>query len=462
MSPRQWQFLLPEIPNFCMLFMMGGLTLFGGSVRHDAMSQFPALMLSIFAFAILGITATRDVLVSIKPLLIFAAAGLALCLLHLVPLPPGLWLALPGHAPFAEAAALANAPQPWRPLTLSADIGWSSVTWWIPIFAAMIAIGGLATHQIKRLLRFLLAMILLSLLLGLVQELAGPETGLRFYAITSHDVPVGFFANRNHYGLWLAMGLPIVGLWYRLERKDDRWRTGRFCFVIGSFAALYFTTLLTGSRAASIIATLAIPASIWLIQSGRTPLPDRRISSILDNKWTSPVLILCSLGVIALAASGFDVVDRLLATNATDEARIQSIPTLWTLTKTYAPFGSGIGSFVSAFQVAEPNELLDASYMNHAHNDYFELIIETGLPGALLLLGFGCWWAYASWQLLRFDAKPSQKVLLGRLGVILIAMTAIASVSDYPVRTPLVSALVAIAATFVLLGTAKKSSVAAS
>ena len=31
---------------------------------------------------------------------------------------------------------------------------------------------------------------------------------------------------------------------------------------------------------------------------------------------------------------------------------------------------------------------MDATYVNHAHNDSLELALETGLPGILLLIAF--------------------------------------------------------------------------
>src|SRR5215213_4648986 len=43
----------------------------------------------------------------------------AVILLQLVPIPPDIWLALPGRSRYAEAAAAGGFAQPWRPLSLT-------------------------------------------------------------------------------------------------------------------------------------------------------------------------------------------------------------------------------------------------------------------------------------------------------------------------------------------------------
>src|SRR5438045_7942021 len=70
------------------------------------------------------------------------------------------------------------------------------------------------------------------------------------------------------------------------------------------------------------------------------------------------------------------------------EARISLLPGLMAAAKNYAPVGSGLGSFVPVFQLFERPDTVLKQYVNHAHNDYIELFIETGLLGAAALLVF--------------------------------------------------------------------------
>ena len=49
----------------------------------------------------------------------------------------------------------------------------------------------------------------------------------------------------------------------------------------------------------------------------------------------------------------------------------------------HLPWGSGIGSFVPAFQQALPDTLLLPTYINAAHNDYAQVWLESGIAGLL-------------------------------------------------------------------------------
>ena len=95
--------------------------------------------------------------------------------------------------------------------------------------------------------------------------------------------------------------------------------------------------------------------------------------------------------------------------------------------------GTGFGSFEQVFHVYEPSALLFPSYVNQAHIDWAQFIIEGGALAGILLIGLLAWLVkrvaiMASQQALRVDAVFWMSLL------VLIAM---ASAIDYPLRTPL-------------------------
>src|SRR5699024_8904041 len=45
----------------------------------------------------------------------------------------------------------------------------------------------------------------------------------------------------------------------------------------------------------------------------------------------------------------------------------------------HAPLGSGMGSFVPVFEQATSHQLLMPSYVNHAHNEYAQWLLEAGV-----------------------------------------------------------------------------------
>jgi O-antigen ligase len=79
-------------------------------------------------------------------------------------------------------------------------------------------------------------------------------------------------------------------------------------------------------------------------------------------------------------------------------------------------------------------------YVNHAHNDYLEVALETGLPGILLLLAFLAWFALAALTAWRSSAEGGN---LARAATLVILVVLLHSLVDYPIRTAAVAAVFA-------------------
>ena len=127
----------------------------------------------------------------------------------------------------------------------------------------------------------------------------------------------------------------------------------------------------------------------------------------------------------------------------------------WEITQHSAPlarqfwmFGGGAGSFVRLFTIGERLEWVKPAYVNAAHDDYLQLVIELGLPGLLALalfavaLGRG---ALAGWR--RGNGFRSSVLVTGLLIVVLYALH---SVVDYPLRRPATWPLFLVACAMIL------------
>jgi len=99
--------------------------------------------------------------------------------------------------------------------------------------------------------------------------------------------------------------------------------------------------------------------------------------------------------------------------------------------------GSGLGTFRDVYALYEDHERLDpAAVVNHAHNDYLELFLETGVPGLLLIAAFLLWWARTAVSRWRDNlADPYVKA-----AVIASAALLAHSLVDFPLRTAALSA----------------------
>ncbi|MCC2690408.1 MAG: O-antigen ligase family protein, partial [Rhizobiaceae bacterium] len=91
------------------------------------------------------------------------------------------------------------------------------------------------------------------------------------------------------------------------------------------------------------------------------------------------------------------------------------------------PLGVGYGNFENAYKVYERQEMIFQWFVNHAHNDFLEIIFEGGIIAALLLAAYGVL-LYSSFWKHRHDA-------LRRMALLSITFLLIHSLVDYPLRT---------------------------
>jgi O-antigen ligase len=168
------------------------------------------------------------------------------------------------------------------------------------------------------------------------------------------------------------------------------------------------------------------------------------------------VLTLSILALVVLAARA-PALSRLLQFDSGSELRVQAFPAIWKATWDFFPVGSGIGSFVETFQMYEPDALLAPEYLNHAHDDYLEVLLTAGLPGALLVLSGIVMGGLAAMRLVRSkipakEGSSRTNLILGRAGLATLILLALSSASDYPLRVPTLGLLAAVCAVWVVNG----------
>jgi O-antigen ligase len=106
------------------------------------------------------------------------------------------------------------------------------------------------------------------------------------------------------------------------------------------------------------------------------------------------------------------------------------------------PFGTGLGTFDPVYRALETPQIETHAYLNHAHDDYLELFLQTGVVGAVLIILFLVWFFWASARAWRAPAQ-SQTAQMGRAASVSIAILLAHSVVDYPLRTAALATLFA-------------------
>jgi O-antigen ligase len=142
-----------------------------------------------------------------------------------------------------------------------------------------------------------------------------------------------------------------------------------------------------------------------------------------------------------------EAIQRLaLSGNFESEDRFLHLPEFFALARDYFPYGSGAGTFDPVYRVVESDALLGATYYNHAHNELVETLLTGGLLSVVVLGLFVLWWLRACWRLFARGRAVSIEAQYGRAGAIIVGVLLLAGLVDYPMRTPLLSVVFAVAA----------------
>jgi O-antigen ligase len=346
--------------------------------------------------------------------------------------------------------------QPWRPLSLTPDLTLNSLIACIVPLAGLIGFAALRDEQRALLVPVLIGVAVLCSLLGAAQLAGGPHSAAYLYTITHTGVAVGFFANRNHEAALLAATYPALRVWTMLPARSPEYRRARAFAAFGLGLFLIPMILITGSRAGMGLALVGIAAAYFIAPWSRLGEFWRSTRGRLAwaALWLLP-FVMAGLVTILGRAWAFQRVGTLIEDNEA-ELRIRNLPLMLDIARDHLPFGTGFGSFDPVFRIYEPDPWLSTEYFNHAHNELVEMALTGGIPALLLVAAFLIWFARAGTRVFRPYRHPSEKVLLGRLGAVMILQFLLASIVDYPLRTPLIGVIFIFAAGWLAAGAAHR------
>jgi len=340
-------------------------------------------------------------------------------IIQLVPLPAGYWSGLPGHALPAEISRLVGLGDQARPFSLAPEqtqLGALALIVPIAIFIATLQIGAAGRDQ---LLMVVVVFALVSAVVGVFQAAAGGGLHLDIYPQVHEGYPIGFFANRNHEADLLLIALPgtaqVIRSWALHERTKRS-------LMVGAVLFLSLAVVSTQSRTATALLPLALGGAlaIWV-----GDLRDRRI-------WIGfavlTVAMLISFAIIKLTPVGHRVLARF--TTIADDSRSDIWKNTWAAVNSFWPMGSGVGSFVPVYQMYEDLNSVRDAWVNHAHNDYMEILLETGVVGAVLIVAY---FVIACIALLPEAPRPLRGQRYFAVSTICILLAH--SLTDYPLRT---------------------------
>lgn len=313
-----------------------------------------------------------------------------------------------------------------------------------PIAVFLLAVQ-LSDRDKYRLLPLLIALSCVSGVLGILQLLSSPTGPLYFYSITHSGSAVGLFANRNHSATLLACVFPMLAVFAAGTGRSDN-LDGRKILSAAIALVVLPLILVTGSRSGFVTAIFGCAGTLVLWPKGSEKLKSSKSKKFFRKYQTAIVGIsafFILVSVTILFSRGF-ALERLFTEMPGSDGRKDFVVISARIFTNDFFWGAGPGALANVYKIYEPFDLLDATFLNRAHNDYVETLVTYGAFGLLLfILGalYIVWKAAAFWRAPKSQSLASS---FGKMASLVICIVAIASVSDYSLRTPTIMSVMVI------------------
>jgi hypothetical protein len=403
----------------------------GGSMDRgtgDVLTQLLALPLLVWAALVLA-SRPRGRLETGA----IAAALLIVVTLAVQQLPLGesLWRSVDARDALAadlDAAGVEAIRYRWSLAPLASE----AAGWFILPGLAMF-LGGLAlpAHRHRGLLLLVVALVAGSVVLAFLQ-LGAPQDSVLNPFPQWKPAFGGFFSNFNTQAT--ALGISIVAiaalLYDQRGREHDtglpRWQR----VALGLPAVLMLASLpLTTSRAMMSITFMGLAAVPFLLRGGRSGRTVPRAA-----RWLAWAAVLA----VGLAAVAIGI--GWLQWDLVEEVRLAAAQATFAIGNAHLPLGAGVGSFITLFDQSIPESLFFAPYFNHAHNEYAQWWMETGVAAvaclaAALAVVIGCVPGPGR------TAQDRGVAVAAWLGCVLVLLH---SFVDYPLRTAALMSVVGV------------------
>jgi len=271
----------------------------------------------------------------------------------------------------------------------------------LAVAAFFLGVLRLRVEQVYALLPFFFMGVICNGLAGAIQFSLSDDVAIN--GLLPFTINAGLFANRNHFSALLFVSIPLI-VYYGLFR-------GRLLSGALGLIAVLVLLLASGSRAGILIGMAITVISIVFLSS-------RSRASAFGI-----LAIFIGLSIYTMGAwTKLDAREVDPAFGRAEFARttIDGIKDNWVT-------GIGFGNFQKAYQIYEKEGMIFKQYVNHAHNDYLEIVFEGGVVAAFLI---------AFYLLLLVSAfARNRREPLQRAAFLSVFFLLVHSLVDYPLRT---------------------------
>lgn len=378
-----------------------------------------------------------------------ASLTIGFVLIQNLPIPFSIWASLPGRQLFVDSFTAIGAKPALLAFSLSPLQTSSAALALIPALAGFFATLTLRIEDYGKLVLAILACALVGLIIGLAQKSLGESSGLYFYLSGDAKVATGTFGNRNFFAAQLFLSIPFAAAF--ASSLAQKQRTGSW--VIAIFALVYIVLLVAGlaaigSRAGLILAMVSVLLSVIYV------FRINAAKGMSQARWSVYALL---ISFVVIAQLGMVGVMRVLNTDPMEDYRGDIFGVTLQAAKSYFPAGSGFGTFVPVYQQFETPAVILDRYVNHAHNEWLEQLLEGGAPALLLIAVFLFAYLVNVISVSRLATSVAHHAYYRAAAVVIFLMLCHATV-DFALRTPALLSLFAVSCGFLVLSHARAAS----
>lgn len=367
------------------LILLTTYPLVGGMEVFNMLPWVEVTALITLSILIIG---TRDFSFINKRTWAYIALILATPLIFLIPVPFTVFETLPGHEIYTQiitwVTQQANIQEPTSlPISMVPYRTEHAFLYLIPPITIFLILTSINTDKKTLIIYGILFIAFCEASLALIQFSSGNEYFFFGIPQLKPGIAYGTYQNADHLVFLFAMSLPISIAMLMAEFNHKHYRQAdnsksMLRIIIFSILIILFIigSLVTGSRA-GIALTFLAGYLAYLTFSRRST--KKKILFML------PAVVLVLLG-ISTFLDLTPVLNLFLGRNPLNDGRWLINEHTWQGIQAFFPIGSGPGTYPEIYRIFQPPEQI--GFINHAHNDYLELVFETGLLGiALIIIG---------------------------------------------------------------------------
>ncbi|MEX3011462.1 O-antigen ligase family protein [Hoeflea sp. TYP-13] len=320
-------------------------------------------------------------------------------LIQLLPISSGLIRSTQGILPPFDSGVLFML----EPATISLGPGrtFEVAAYFLTNILFLMAVMKLRFDSAVGLIPFFIAGVICNMTAGLVQYSFTGEAEIQ--GVLPYDLSAGFFANVNHFSSLVFISIPLAFAYFIEIRRF---------YLLAVYVACALLVLLAAGSMMGVLVGLAISFLSVIV------LTQRNRNGIILVLACSVLIGIYSVGLWARIQVETRNIDfsRLEFARSTFEGIVDNLP-----------FGIGYGNFPVGYPSYEKSSTILQNYINHAHNEYLELIFEGGLLAVAALAAFIA--------LLGIRISETLNWPLHKAVSLAILFVLVHSVVDYPLRT---------------------------